>query len=339
MARFLGFGTALPEHVVTPEESLAALATLWPRLGRAAPEPVTRHIAQPLEEVLSPRSLGERMRAYKEIAPGLALEAAREALGAAKVDAADLDLVISVSCTGYMVPSLDVRLAAEMGMRADILRLPLTELGCSGGGAAVAIAHRHLAADPGGLVLLVAVELCSATFQAQDPSLDNLTAAMVFGDGAAAAVLGGGEGPGLSVTGAASRLLPASERLLGFELGDGGFHPVLDRRLARLIEARLGEAVDAFAPPEQRGFWAVHAAGPRIFDAIETSLRLPPGALDVSRQTFRRYGNLSSASLLFVMKALPHEARGQGLALAFGPGVTIEMAALRRCPGGTGPDL
>ena len=330
MTAFLGFGTALPGHVVTPEESLAALTRLWPRLGRAAAEPVTRHIAQPLEEALRPRSLGERMHVYRDLAPRLALEASQAALDAAGVRPDEIDLVVSVSCTGYLVPSLDVRLAAEMGMRPDVVRLPLTELGCSGGGAAIAAAQRHLAAAPGDKVLVVAVELCSLTFQPGDSSLDNLTAAMVFGDGAAAAVLGTRPG-GLQVARTGSRLLPASEHLLGFELGDGGFHPVLDRRLARLIEARLGEAVRSFAPGP--AFLAVHAAGPRIFDAVEAALGLDRGALQVSRETFRRYGNLSSASLLFVLRALPDETFGEGLALAFGPGVTVEMAALRRCPG------
>jgi predicted naringenin-chalcone synthase len=244
-------------------------------------------------------------------------------------------MVISVSCTGYLVPSLEVRLAAEMGMRADIIRLPLTELGCSGGAAALAAAHRHLAAYPHSRVLVVAVELCSLSFRPDDRSLDNLTAAMVFGDGAAAAVLGGDAGrDGLHLVRATSRLVPNSASVLGFDLRDSGFHVVLDRRLPRLVEAALPGAVADFRAGrriEALDFYAVHAGGPRIFDAVQSALRLDDEALAVSRQVFREVGNLSSASILFSLAALP-ETPGEGLAIAFGPGVTIELAHLRRGP-------
>jgi predicted naringenin-chalcone synthase len=335
MTAFLGFGTALPEHVVGPEAAREALGRLWPRLkaGAAAAELVTRHTVQPLERVIERRSVGEAMRLYAQHAPRLARLAACRALGAARTSPEEIDLVISVSCTGYMVPSLDVRLAAEIGLRPNVIRLPLTELGCSGGAAAIALAHRHLAAFPDDRVLVVAVELASISFHAGDRSLDNLTASMVFGDGAAAAVLGGGEGSGLRLVAAESRLVPGSERVLGFDLRDTGFHVVLDRRLPQLIEAGLEPLVVDFQRRQgisQPGFYAVHAGGPRIFDAVESALGLDPADLAVSRSVFREVGNLSSASILFSLAALPGDQRGDGLAIAFGPGVTIELAHLRR---------
>jgi alkylresorcinol/alkylpyrone synthase len=291
----------------------------------------------PVEWLLRPRSLGERMRAYAEHAPRLAREASCRALAAAGVEPRPVDLVVSVSCTGYMVPSLDVRLAAEIGLRPDVTRLPLTELGCSGGAAAVAAAHRHLAAFPDDRVLVVAVEVPSLTFQGDDRSLDNLTASMVFGDGAAAAVLGReavSPRPGMRVLGAASRLLPASEDIIGFDLRDSGFHVVLDRRLSHLIEGSLAEVVADFRARQgldRPAFHAVHAGGPRVFDAVEAALNLPSDALALSRQVFREIGNVSSASILFCLAALDEsQARGDGLAIAFGPGVTIELAHLRR---------
>lgn len=332
---FLGFGSALPEHTIDGERSLALLSAYWPRLRGATPEPLTRHLVAPVEWLLRARSLGETMRSYAEHAPRLARLASCRALAAAGVEPPQIDLVISVSCTGYLVPSLDVRLAAEIGLRPDVTRLPLTELGCSGGLAAVGAAHRHLAAFPDDHVLVVAVELPSLTFQADDRSLDNLTAAMVFGDGAAAAVLGrfqadGAEGR-LQVCGTASRLLPDSEGALGFDLRDTGFHVVLDRRLPRLIERSLAQVVSDFTGRQgmdRPGFYAVHAGGPRVFDAVEAALRLRPEELEPSRRVFREAGNLSSASILLSLAALP-PARGPGLAVAFGPGVTIELAHLR----------
>jgi predicted naringenin-chalcone synthase len=336
VSAFLGFGTALPEHLVDGQASFAALQHIWPRLrSAAAPEVATRYTVEPLADVVRNRSLGDAMRTYAEHAPRLARLASSRALVDAQLEPRDIDMVISVSCTGYLVPSLEVRLAAEMGMRADIIRLPLTELGCSGGAAALAAAHRHLAAFPGSRVLVVAVELCSLSFRPDDRSLDNLTAAMVFGDGAAAAVLGGdGRHDGLHLIHAASRLVPNSASVLGFDLRDSGFHVVLDRRLPRLVEASLAGAVADFRAGrriEALDFYAVHAGGPRIFDAVQSALRLDDEALAVSRRVFREVGNLSSASILFSLAALP-ETPGEGLAIAFGPGVTIELAQLHRGP-------
>jgi predicted naringenin-chalcone synthase len=335
VSAFLGFGTALPEHVVSPEVSLAVLRNVWPRLRTgAAGEAVTRHIVEPLDQVLRPRSLSQAMRSYAEHAPRLAREASVRALAAAEVEPREIDMVISVSCTGYMVPSLDVHLAREMGLRSDIIRLPLTELGCSGGGAAVAAAHRHLAAFPRARVLVVAVEVCSLSFRAEDRSLDNLTASLVFGDGAAATVMSGDRADGLHLVNATSRLVPSSASVLGFDLRDSGFHIVLDRRLPRLVEASLAGAVADFRAShriENLDFYAVHAGGPRIFDAVQAALRLEDDALAVSRRVFKEVGNLSSASILFSLAALP-DRPGQGLAIAFGPGVTIELAQLHRGP-------
>jgi predicted naringenin-chalcone synthase len=337
VSAFLGFGTALPEHVVEPEASLSALQHLWPRLRTiAAAEAVTRYTVEPLAEVVRSRSLGEAMQIYAEHAPRLARIASARALDDAQVEPDEIDMVISVSCTGYLVPSLEVRLAAEMGMRSDIIRLPLTELGCSGGGAALGAAHRHLAAYPDSRVLVVAVELCSLSFRPDDRSLDNLTASLVFGDGAAAVVLGGERTEGLQLLHVASRLVPNSTSVLGFDLRDSGFHVVLDRRLPRLVEASLGGVVADFRASHRidaLDFYAVHAGGPRIFDAVQSALRLDEGALAVSRRVFRDVGNLSSASILFSLAALP-QTPGDGLAIAFGPGLTIELAHLRRNPEG-----
>jgi len=332
VSAFWGFGTALPEHTIDGTQSLAMLATFWPRLRGATPEPVTRHLVAPAEWLMQPRSLGETMRVYGEHAPRLARIASCQALEAAGVEPPEIDMVISVSCTGYLIPSLDVRLAAEMGLRSDVIRLPITELGCSGGAAAVAAAHRHLAAFPHHRVLVVAVEVSSLTFQHDDRSIDNLTASLVFGDGAAATVMGGdGAHSRLTVHGAASRLLPGSAGALGFDLRDTGFHVVLDRRLPQLIERTLSQVVSDFRARQGIGhvdFYAVHAGGPRVFDAVEGALGLRSDELALSRRVFRDVGNLSSASIIFSLAALPL-LDGDGLAIAFGPGVSIELTHLR----------
>ncbi len=328
----LGLGTALPPHRLTPERARETLIDLFPRLRRVTLPSVTRYTVLPVDP--EGRRLGDAMEAYRTYAPELAVQAARSALEDAGIDPTEVEAVITVSCTGYLVPALDVDLITRLGLREDVRRVPITELGCSAGLAALGIAHERLQADGGGYVLVVAVELPSVNLQPKDRSIDNLTATIVFGDGAGAAVVGRGEASGrLTVRGVGTRLLPQSRRLLGFELRDGGFHTVLDPGLARLLEGGLQEVVESFWPRAAPAFWAVHAGGLRIFDAVDSALGLDGRALQPSRDVFLRTGNLSSASILFVLQEVARsEAAGEGLALAFGPGVSIELARLSRAP-------
>jgi predicted naringenin-chalcone synthase len=334
---FLSLATALPEHRLEAKDALDRLAGYWPELARLEEADAslgTRYLCEPIEEVLGRKGLDELRRRYATHARRLATSAARAALERAGIAGSDVDLVITVSCTGYLVPSLDVFLAADLGFRPDVLRLPITELGCSGGSAAIAMAHRHLAGFPDDRVLVVAVEVPSLSFQPSDHSLDNLTACLVFGDGAGAAVLGrSGPDRCLEVVRAASHLVPNTAGVLGFELRDSGFHVVLDRRLPRVLRKELKPVVERFlaadgAPPPD--FYAVHAAGPRIFDAVQSALGVEDGALDVSRRTFARVGNASSAAIFFALEELMSSPRrgGSGLGIGLGPGVSVELMRL-----------
>lgn len=334
-SHFLGIATALPEHRLEAGEALERLRRYWPELDRleeAEASIGTRYLCEPIERVLEPKTLDQLRERYREHARRLALTAAQRALDHARLRGGEVDVVITVSCTGYLVPSLDVYLAEDLGFRPDTVRIPITELGCSGGAAAIALAHRHLAAFPDDHVLVVAVEIPSLSFQASDRSLDNLTACLVFGDGAGAAVLGraAGEGARLEVVRAASHLVPRTADVLGFELRDSGFHVVLDRRLPRILGRELRPVVDRFvkAPSD---FYAVHAAGPRVFDAVQAALDLPVGALDVSRRTFARVGNASSAAIFFTLEELvgcEGPRTGRGLGIGLGPGISVEIMEL-----------
>ena len=342
-AALLGMATAVPEHRLEPADALRALRDYWPQLDRLDADDLalgTRYLCEPLGDVLKPRGLAALRDTYLRHARTLAHRAAAEALAEARVEADAVDLVITVSCTGYLVPSLDVYLADTLGLRRDAVRVPITELGCSGGAAAIAMARRHLAGYPDDTVLVVAVEVPSLSFHPDDSSPDNLTACLVFGDGAGAAVLGRPvpNRARLEVIRTASHLVPGTADVLGFDLRDGGFHIVLDRRLPRVLAAELAPAVDRFladgeAPPP--AFYAVHAAGPRIFNVIESAMSLAPGALDVSRRVFARVGNTSSAAIFFTLQDVI-EARGSepahGLGLGVGPGVTVELMHLAWVP-------
>lgn len=326
----LGLGTALPPHRLSPDQAREMLVDLFPRVRRVTLPPVTRYTALPVEP--QGRALGAVMEAYRTYAPQLALQAAGRALEGAGIAPEAIDTVITTSCTGYLVPALDVDLIEGLGLREDVRRIPITELGCSAGLAGLGIAHQQLQAEAAGPVLVVAVELPSLNLQPKDHSIDNLTATIVFGDGAGAAVVAAGEAPGrLVLRRTGTRVVPRSRHYLGFDLRDEGFHTVLDPGLPRLLQTHLPAVVDRFWPGANPGFWAVHAGGLRIFDAVESALGLGPSALQPSRDLFLRTGNLSSASILFVLEEVARsEAAGEGLALAFGPGVSVELAQLSR---------
>jgi len=343
-AALLSIATAVPEHRLEAADALRELRRHWPRLDRleeAESGLGVRYTCEPLDRLVRQRGLTELRDAYLHHARRLALEAGRSALADAGVSGADVDVVICVSCTGYVVPSLDVHLAAELGFRPDVVRLPITELGCSGGAAAIAAARRHLAGYPDDVVLVVAVEVPSLNFQPADGSLDNLTACLVFGDGAGAAVVARPDPARsrLEVTRAASHLIPGTADVLGFDLRDSGFHVVLDRRLPRILAANAAPVVARFladGEAPEPAYYAVHAAGPRIFAALESSLRLPPGALDVSRSVFATSGNTSSAAIFFVLRESAGRA-GTGLGIGVGPGVTLELMQLEWVPAVTPP--
>ena len=338
-AAFHAIATALPEHRLEAADALRRLRRFWPRLDRLEEAEAAlgvRYTCEPLEQLVRHRGLTEVRDAYLRHARRLAENAARSALEQADMRGADVDLIITVSCTGYVVPSLDVHLAATLGFRPDVIRLPITELGCSGGAAAIAAAQRHLAGFPDDVVLVIAVEVPSLNFQPDDASLDNLTACLVFGDGAGAAVLARPDPSEsrLEVVRTASHLIPGTADVLGFDLRDSGFHVVLDRRLPRVLSASVAPIVARFiADGEMREpeFYAVHAAGPRIFSALESSLRLPAGALDASRAVFARAGNTSSAAIFFVLQEIAGRA-GTGLGIGVGPGVTVELMQLEWVP-------
>jgi len=340
---FRSIATAIPEHRLETAEALRHLREFWPRLAKLAEDEASlgaRYTCEPIEQLLKPRSLTALRASYLQHAGRLAESAANKALEGAGVRGADVDLVITVSCTGYVVPSLDVQLSGPLGFRPDVLRLPITELGCSGGSAAIAAAQRHLVAYPDDHVLIVAVEVPSLSFQPDDQSVDNLTACLVFGDGAGAAVLARPDrrATHLQVVRAASHLIPGTADILGFDLRDSGFHVVLDRRLPRVLARDLKPVVDRFlAAGEMRppSFYAVHAAGPRIFNAFESSLELPPDALAISRQVFADVGNASSAAIFFVLDRLigsPPVQATTGLGLGVGPGVSLELMELAWVP-------
>ena len=250
----------------------------------------------------------------------------------------EIDLIITVSCTGVMIPSLDAHLVNAMGFRSNVRRLPITELGCAAGASAIARGRDFLLAFPRGRVLIVAVELASLTFQRGSLSQANLISSILFGDGAAAAVMCGQDAPGPRVLDAESYLFPDSIDAMGFDLKETGLHIVLSRDVPDMIRGRIRDLVRCFL--ERRGLVAegidvfvLHPGGRKLLLAIEEELALPRQRTQPSWDVLAEYGNLSSASVLFVLHEWLTRRRpapgSLGLMAAFGPGFTAEQLLLQ----------
>ena len=216
-----------------------------------------RHSVYPVEYIVEPRPLSHINAEYREKAVELGLEVTAQALSQAGMSPTDVDLLITVSCTGVMIPSLDAYIATEMGFRSDVRRLPITELGCAAGAAGLARAWEYLTAFPDRTALLVAVELPTLTFQRKDFSQANLISAALFGDGAAGVVVTGREASGPRIVASESFLFPDSLDAMGFDLRDSGFHIVLSHDVPQLIREKIkGLSMD---------FWRATVCGKATF--------------------------------------------------------------------------
>ncbi len=311
-----------------------------------------RYSVEPVAELGRPHTLGESQARYRDHALRLGRQVAAAALDRAAVDAAAIDLVITVSCTGIMIPSLDAHLVDLLGLRPDVRRLPITALGCAGGAAALARAHDFLIGFPTAHVLVVAVELPSLSLQRADLSLANLVSTALFGDGAAAAVLAGGDAGGgaprcdsdgarsrgsVSVLETRSHIFPHSTYALGFELRDDGFHSVLSKDIPLLLKTEIARLVGELAA--RRGLsradlscFVLHPGGRKILGVLEEELGLTRDDTQLSWESCGRYGNQSSASVLFVLHDWLTQRQpppgAHGVLAAFGPGLTTELLLL-----------
>lgn len=340
--RIAGAATAFPARVVGADETFRVLSRFFPEERPEGIEGMirrsgvrTRHVALEPEEILAERGFGERNREYREAALDLATRAARTALERAGLDPAEIDAIVDVSCTGFLIPALDVELVSRLGLRPDVRRVPISESGCAGG--AVGLGLAALLAQGGLRVLLCAVELCTLSRVPGDRSRTNLVASILFGDGSAACVVTPHRG-GSTVEALGTRLIPRTQHLMGFDVSERGLSLVLDRELPARVSDALPEAVQAFLTEHGRetadiDFHLVHPGGRPILDAYERGLELEPDALRHSRGILERRGNTSSVSVLAVLESALVEAAErpsptEALLVALGPGLTIEMALL-----------
>ncbi|MFD8197551.1 type III polyketide synthase [Streptomyces wuyuanensis] len=333
---------AVPEYVISRHETLELAQRIHHDHGElqlalrliSRTGVRTRHLVQPPEVTLRHPGFEERNLVYAHEAKARIPAVVDEALRHAQLAANEIDTIIYVSCTGFMMPSMTAWMINNLGFRNDTRQLPIAQLGCAGGGAAINRAYDFCLAHPGMHALIVACEFCSLCYQPSDLAVGNLLADGLFGDAVAAAVVRGHGGTGVRLAGTSSRLLPGTEDWIAYSVRSTGFHFRLDPRVPTTmvqLAPHLGEAVAAQGwDVPSLDYCLVHAGGPRILDDLSRLLGISPALLRHSRATLTEYGNIAAASVLDALRRMidsaPPREGARGLIAGFGPGITAEIA-------------
>lgn len=348
--RISGVGRALPRHYYDQAVLTRFLEQVWSgdpavaaRLSslHANAQVRGRHLALPLERYAGLTDFTACNRAWIEAALELGEAAAMDALQRAGLRPADVDALFFSTVTGLASPSIDARLCNRMPFRPDLRRVPMFGLGCVAGAAAVARAADFVRGRPDGVALVLTVELCSLTLQRGDRSVANLISSGLFGDGASAAVVVGSArgSTGPEVVDSRSVFYPDTEDVMGWDIGSHGFRIVLSAAVPAVARERLPGDLDAFlgshglSRNEIRS-WVCHPGGPKVLQALQDGLDLQRDDLRHSWENLAARGNLSSASVLLVLRDAIDDPRrpragSHGVLLAMGPGFCSELMLLR----------
>lgn len=339
----LGLATAVPPYRIGQAEAAELACRIFAPVLKRYPQLndifvnsgiETRYAVTPIDTIVEPKGWQERTAIYLEGASLLFIDAARGALAKAGLQPDDVDIVVTVSSSGIMTPSLETRVAKTLGLRADVARIPVFGLGCAGGVSGLSIGARLARGTPGANVLVVAVELCSLVFRRDRATKADVVSAAIFADGAAAAVLRSApdESSAIRIGAAAEHTWPATLDIMGWSIDPVGFGVILSRSLPKFIEEKFAKPARQFI--RRAGFAAnpkmiCHPGGAKVVSAIETALSLRNGALCAEREILRDYGNMSAPTALFVLERyLKSGFSGAGILCAMGPGFTATFLAI-----------
>ena len=359
----LGIGTAVPEHAYSQEYALqfncaiegvterqkkfmrriyagSAIETRHSVIADWGREPEEYSFFPPAPDLLPEPTTKERNDLFITEAERLSSAAVQELFRTLPDTGPEsITHLITVSCTGFSAPGFDFHLAKTLPLPAATRRYHIGFMGCYAALTAMSLAHTICGADPDARVLMVNVELCSLHFQLKD-DLDTMVANAIFADGASAALIAGTEpsagGSFLEFEAFDSQILPESEEDMAWSIGNTGFGMKLSAYVPRIINENLGTILDGILSKagrsvDQIDIWAVHPGGKAILEKIESALDLAPEELAVSYDILRRFGNMSSVTIMFVLKEILADQRsGEMLAVAFGPGLTVETGFMRK---------
>jgi alkylresorcinol/alkylpyrone synthase len=340
-----GLAVAVPEYLIRQADAASVAAALFSSklYGFRRLAPVfdnagirERYSVRPLSWFYEPHGWAERMEAFAEGAGRLFVDVAARVIDQAGMTARDIDCVVFVSTTGFSTPSIEARVAAQVGFRPDVMRVPVFGLGCAAGVSGFAIASRLAASQPGSRVLFVAVELCSLAFRLDEATPVNVVASALFGDGAAACILST-EGPGIaSIESTGDHLFEDTLGIMGWSVDNAGLGIMLAQSLPSFVKEKVGPAVVGML--ERNGLnlsdidrFICHPGGARVIDALEGALGMGQGALNEEREVLADYGNMSSPTVLFVLeRAVRAGLPRRSAMLAMGPGFSTSCVTLRR---------
>jgi alkylresorcinol/alkylpyrone synthase len=299
-----------------------------------------RHLVLPLKAYERLDRWGKANTVWIDAAQHLGRTAICRALTAQGLTVRDLSAIFFVSVTGVASPSIDAKLVNALHLSPNIKRVPIFGLGCVAGAAGLARAADYVRGFPDQVAVLVSVELCSLTWQKDDLSIANLISTGLFGDGAAAAIVAGKDtsfdGPEILAT--RSIFYPDTEKVMGWDISEKGFQIMLSADVPKMVQSHLRKDVDSFLSDhglrrEDIASWIIHTGGPKVLEAVQESLQLPPDALAKSWDCLRRVGNLSSASVLVVLEDVLRDGGGEpgtySVLAAMGPGFCSELLLLR----------
>lgn len=342
-ARVLAVATAVPPYALGQAEVMRRIelalgprsreiVRLLPMFGNTGID--RRYSSVPIEWYEDLHEWPERNRVYLDSALDLLEAATLRVLAAAGRGVDEIDAIVAVSTTGIATPSLDALLMERMRLRRDVRRLPIFGLGCAGGAIGLSRAAAMARNDPGSLVLLLVVELCALCFRRDDFTKSNIVATALFGDGAAAALISS-EGEGARITGGGEYTWPDSLDVMGWDVTQEGLKAIFSRDIPELVTTKLHDVAVAFLAEHGLTLrdidsFICHPGGAKVLDALEVAFELEPGTLVTSRDVLRDYGNMSAATVMFVLERAIGDSQPwrRALVSALGPGFTAGFTLL-----------
>lgn len=352
MSRIISVGTAVPKFEIAQEEARQFAKQIFSGSFSNIDRLLTifentaihkRRFSQPISWFEEERTLAERNQVYIETACQLGEEAILQCLYGTGVDPMEIDHIIFVSTTGISTPSIDAYLINRLGMNPNIKRTPIWGLGCAGGVAGLSRAYEFTKAFPNSRVLLLAIECCGLTFRRNDLSKSNFVATSLFADGAAAVLVVGDEVEALrdsqapQVVHSMSTIWSDSLDVMGWEVEDDGLKVLFSKDIPTIVKSHVRPVVDQLLTKmelnlEEIEHFITHPGGMKVIQAYQEALQVPMEKFTHAYSILNEYGNMSSATVLFVLKKeleQEHRAGSYGLMNALGPGFSSEMVLLK----------